>query len=101
MHGLAAIEHIPVYISNYFSLVDVYPLPDGVSTIFQREDGVYCNIRLSDNYDNMVDELSKLKIGCFANEIKTDKNNNIIDGRIRYINLCDTNIQKIEEVGVI
>ena len=67
----------------------------------EGKDGVYCNIRLLDSYDNMIDKLSKLKIGCFANEIKTDKDNNIIDGRIRYINLCDTNIEKIEEIGVI
>lgn len=102
MHGLATIENIPVYVSNYFSTsMHVYPLPDGVATLFHRKDGVYCNIRLLDNYDNMVDELSKLKIGCFANEIKLDKDNNIIDGRIRYVNLCDTNIEKIEEIGVI
>lgn len=101
MHGLAAIENIPVYVSDYFSLVHDYPLPNGVATIFNRKDGVYCNIRLLDSYDNMVDELSKLKIGCFANEIKRDKDNNIIDGRIRYVNLCDTNIEKIEEIGVI
>lgn len=101
MRGLAAIEHIPVYISHYFSLVHDYPLPDGVATIFHRKDGVYCNIRLPDLYDDKIDELSKLKIGCFANEIKKDKDNNIIDGRIRYINLCDTNIEKIEEIGVI
>lgn len=101
MHGLAAIEGIPVYISNYFSLVHVYPLPDGVATIFHRKDGVYCNIRLPDLYDDKIDELSKLKIGCFANDVKRDKDNNIIDGKIRYINLCDTNIEKIEEIGII
>lgn len=101
MHGLAAIENIPVYIANYFSLVHDYPLPDGVATIFHRKDGIYCNIRLPDLYDDKVDELSKLKIGCFAIGIKKDKDNNIIDGKIRYINLCDTNIEKIEEIGVI
>lgn len=101
MHGLATIEGIPVYIAAYSLINHFDALPNGVATIFNRKDGVYCNIRLLDSYDNMVDELSKLKIGCFANEIKRDKDNNIIDGRIRYVNLCDTNIEKIEEIGVI
>lgn len=101
MHGLAAIEHIPVYVSDYIQINRDSYQPDGVATLFHRKDGVYCNIRLPGLYDNRVDELSKLKIGCFANDVKRDKDNNIVDGTIRYVNLCDTNIEKIEEIGII
>lgn len=98
MHGLACITGIPVYVKDYEEVFNSGYHPDGSADLFHRKDGIYCIIRLSDMDGNIIDGLKEYKIGCYANEVKRNEAGNIVDGKIRYVNLCKSNIEEIESI---
>ena len=101
MHGLACITNMPVYIKDYKEIFNNMYSPDGTADLFHRKNGIYCIIKLPNVDSSLIDTLKEYKIGCYANKVKKNESGNIVDGKIRYVNLCKSNIEEIESIEAI
>lgn len=93
-----ALFGLPVFISKYENVNR--DLPHGCCDIYKRKDGVYAVCRFDDSRTDIIyiEKLKKLKLGCYVTNVVYNKNREIVDGYIRYVNLCESNIEEIESI---
>ena len=103
MKGLAACEKVPVFFDS-----DGFHDPAkilGHATLFHREDGVFCEIKTNDVFNNFIyqffnvdDLLKNTMLGFWATKIEKDKDGNIVDGIIRAVYFTKTGYEPILSV---
>lgn len=98
-------SHIPVYISKEYAhlatqLPEYHPYAHAI--IYRRKDGIYANIYLDINECPVsVDELKRMKLGCFASNIVYNKDGDVVDGYIRYVQMgAEGNVEPIDRIAI-
>ena len=94
-------SNIPVYINKEYAHLPEYH-PDAHAIIFRRKDGVYANIYLDINDCPVsVEELKQMKLGCFASNIVYNKDGDVVDGYIRYVQMgAEGNVEPIDRIAI-
>lgn len=94
-------SNIPVYINKEYARLPEYH-PDAYAIIFRRKDGVYANIYFDLNDCPVsVEELKQMKLGCFASDILYNKDGDVVDGYIRYIQMgAEGNVEPIDRIAI-
>lgn len=82
MKGIAAREKVPVF------LVDKEPIFENIvghATLFQRKDGIYCEVETIETFQYEKDALYNMQLGFWAVRVEKDENDIINDGMIRSV----------------
>ena len=98
--------HLPFYISTYENMNTsrIYDLPDGCSSIYKRKDGIYAVCIIDDSRTDInidIEKIKRLKLGYYATNEVENRNGEIVDGYIRYVNLSESNMEEIESIAYI
>lgn len=94
-------SHIPVYINkDYARLPEYHPVTYAI--IFRRKDGIYANIYFGLNDCPVsVETLKQMKLGCFVSNIAYNKDGDVVDGYIRYVQMgAEGNIESIDKITI-
>lgn len=93
--------NIPVYISKEYARLPEYH-PNAHAIIYLRKDGIYANTYLDiDDCPFSVEELKQMKLGCFATNIVCNKDGDVVDGYIRYVQIgAEGNVEPIDKIAI-
>lgn len=94
-------SNIPVYINKEYARLPEYH-PYAYAIIFRRKDGIYANI-CCDLLDLHIpiEELKQMKLGCFASNVVYNKDGDVVDGYIRYVQMgAEGNVEPIDRITI-
>lgn len=96
-----AISNIPVYSGEYkvnYAELNVI----GRAVLYLREDGIRAAVIISDHHMIRNPEpLKTAKLGCFATNIIRNKEGDVVDGYLRYVNInWDTNVHPVDKITI-
>ena len=95
-------SNIPVYINKDYTFSFSEHKPDAHALIFRRKDGIYANI-YSDilKLPVSVEALKQMKLGCYASNICYNKEGDVCDGYIRYVQMgAEGNVEPIDKIVI-
>lgn len=82
MKGIAACEKVPVFLAEKEPIFENIV---GHATLFQRKDGIYCEIKTNELLFQHKDFLNDMQLGFWAVQVEKDENGNINEGIIRAV----------------
>lgn len=87
---------VPVYFGDYH-MPDNYGPPAGYASLFLRHDGIYTVVSLHQDVD--LNALKSCRIGLFAYNIVRNRDDEITDGYIGYVNInASSNEHPIDKI---